>query len=608
MFRIIGCVLLIATLTIPSFAQENGKSILIYTNDQKFLVPLIEKFLRELSIEGTPVFSTVTNLNEINASIKSDEVLREIIQRLSNRSYPVSNNAKIYLKKVADQLEAHDLFLRIYINRIDNVLEYQFYLYNSKAFTKGTSGQFPQNDIVKPVYFTSFIVDINNSNYKDILNLEVKKMISEEFPATNQSPLAFIMYGSDRRAKYYVALNDTITLNGGFSRDLDPVGGKLKYSWIGEERLGPDEDIYQEVLTDINGRCSFVANRVGSYRVFLQVFDGIDYSAVDSVDFIIRQRPIIHIPYKTVKTAYVNYLWEKKKNISGTLEIFCSSRVISTPYLINERLRKDTLALVVEYFSPLPFGKRRLKRNIDQIFQRDAMDTTVVAQRMPLGFKLYFQTPRNKTVEEVYSVGVSGEGNLSSNSEKITVRHLAYSFLSLHLSYQTSSFSFRENGPPDIGTIDHRETRLGLGFNLLPLQEEDGTGEMSLMDGEFSIGIPISRNSTVNKVNIPAQMAIRFKYIWTRARIGISFGLSAMWANVHFENKYINKGEAWSKARLFTGFNEGLEIRPFKRIPLYLNAIIDLSIPYYSFEVPDRGKVKMEYHYFNLGARFNLFQ
>lgn len=607
MLRVIICILFFITAGEASFCQEKN-SIMIYTSDEKFLVPLIVQYLEELEIDGRQAFTTITNLNEVSASIKSEVVLREIIRHFSNKNYPLTKEVETYQQRVAQQLRKHDFFLNIYINRINTVLEYQFYLYDSKSLTNGASDPLPQNDIVKPLYSTSFIVDINNANYADILQLEIKKL----FKGANQLPHAEISNDGEQKKEIYAALNDTVTLNGNASYDPDPVGEQLKHMWRMEIWNQAGQRIYNYGLADHDGSCSFVPSVTGTYRVFLIVYDGIDFSEEDSMDVIVQKKVEIYIPHKNVVTLSQNFLWQRKRLYSPvTFTIYFSSPAIRDSisiYTVNHRLRYDTLRMVKQYYdqeqAPHSFAvKKRVLRTLPDLLGKSFNDSFNVATTY-LGFSISFNVPEDEEVDEEYSVGIK-RNHLNSNTENISIKHFTYSWASLYVGYQSNWFSFNDyKDSSRLGSLSNNELKLGASGRLLYLGNfADLTP--AWLEGQATVGIPTSSLKDSNHVSVPFQLSLFLGISDDRKLFYI--GPTLLFAQFTFIDEESYRKIPYKMIRMLPALAWACEMQPFKKVPFFLNAQIGGS-PAMKIPVSSKVNEKVTAFYGHLGARLNLFK
>lgn len=92
MFKVITFCFFLVSFT--ASGQEQKKRIMLYCNNEQYLVPLIESSLSKLKQNERIQFSEVTNLNEVSSSITSDRLLREVINFFSNKTSILSDSEK----------------------------------------------------------------------------------------------------------------------------------------------------------------------------------------------------------------------------------------------------------------------------------------------------------------------------------------------------------------------------------------------------------------------------------------------------------------------------------------------------------------------------------
>ncbi|KRT17756.1 hypothetical protein ASU31_00210 [Pedobacter ginsenosidimutans] len=172
-------------------AQEKN-TILIHAKNEQILLPVVEKVLDTITFRGKKVFDSTTNLNKLFSSIENEKSSAAAFSFLTNKNLKLSKKDMLLYDSLASQIANYKYFLNVHINKINNLLEIQFYLY--KTSNLGVNEISAAQDMIavakvsKPEYYTSFIIDLVKNDYNERIHWEVSKML----PDFNEVPKAVI--------------------------------------------------------------------------------------------------------------------------------------------------------------------------------------------------------------------------------------------------------------------------------------------------------------------------------------------------------------------------------------------------------------------------------
>jgi hypothetical protein len=541
-----------------SFAQ-GGKKIMVYANGAKILIPLVQKSLENIRIDSTHLFDRITELNEVYSNVASDRTLREILSYYSSKNFHLSDTAERIYSKVADLLLQYDYFLNIHVHQLNAVLEFQFYLYNTQSLVPVEKPSFPVNEITKPLYYTSFILDITQPGYPQTIDMEIAKL----FPFANQKPVPVISRSSGKSSHYITAVKDTMVFNSHFSHDRETPINRLAYNWYVKKLDSlPGENAFGRYLFASTPDVQFTAATPGAYILYLQVHDGI-HATEDTIYIDAYQRPQIFLPYKTIKTYYYGSVLRNNHMVESSLPLFSSNfrnQDVNNVQIQSVSKVIDTFMLVRKYYRNELLPKRSLFRSKD-VALYDSLEPNsdfIKYELMKAGNRFYidFKNSAQYDFKGTFQVSVS-ENGLVSNKEYITIRHTTYSALSFYSNYQHSAFWVRAVDNKDSFHIKETDLRWGTSFQLYMSKNES-----VIIAADFSMGFPLSRDSTYY-FSRPFQAQIRGKFYseWFASfNVGISYTLTTL--KKDDIDLLRNKG--------LLGYFVGFEFRFLKSLPVFV--------------------------------------
>ncbi|WP_295793689.1 hypothetical protein [Mucilaginibacter sp.] len=289
-----------------SFTIYQGSKLLYYVENNsgeknQFLVPLIETELKKLKDKTDPnkgnLFSEVQSLNLFLSAQQANGTLTAAINifNKNNVLFKSNKNSIEENKLVVKNLRDKDWFLKININILNNLIEYQFVLFK---VGKATRNQIPY--LEQQNYRTiSVFVDPLSTNYKDKIKNVLRQIITE----ANEPPIPLLLFQGQ-------VIKDTIFAGRGHNtltadaQDNDSSPDQLTYKW----RLSQTGSLFEYNKSGKNLDLDWD----GSYEmnVLLTVSDGVNNN-LRMFTLIVRDKPIISIqyPYDNANTDYENNIY-----------------------------------------------------------------------------------------------------------------------------------------------------------------------------------------------------------------------------------------------------------------------------------------------------------
>jgi hypothetical protein len=327
--------------------------------------------------------------------------------------------------------------LKISINKFNNNLEYQFYLYESK------SGNY-DSTLVRS---SSFFINPENPEYSITMKSEIQKLF-EGPRGTNKPPVAKIRIDGKLVSKsctYYRSNLDTIFLDGSSSEDAETPKKYLKYMW--RVTKNGNESAFLPDFKFENCQQKLVICEAGVYAFTLEVSDGVTTSEKASFNLIISviTKPVLELHQNSFVRVSQKNMWSaKEKEIYRLTDSigFNVKRLDSVSNLVfkylysHDKLRK--------YFIERGTG---IQKNLGEISiipaaaEKQKIDTTTVA-----GLKLI--TDRFDTVGSVkfwlsdkISPGIhkyliyTDFNSVTSNFDTVTITFREKHFTSVYVGY-----------------------------------------------------------------------------------------------------------------------------------------------------------------------------
>jgi hypothetical protein len=428
---------LLSLLSMSVTISQVHKSVIIYASNNDFLTPLIEQQLLNLQYANKKekIFQNVTNLNRFSLNKSSEIALRELLDYYSNNNIIVKKIGKDSLeeKKIDSLLRLNEYFLEIKINTLNDLLEYQFFLYKSSdlksLFNNGNA--FPSNDIIKPIKIENLFINAGSNNYQGALIKVIRKI----FPESNSVPiLRLAVKNNIITDTLIVAVNDSLTLDASFSSDDDDPFEDLKFNWI----TNPDKENLANFYFNSKGPFSkLVFFKEGIYKIRVSVSDDIAVSKEDTIIFKIKSRPEIIISPHEIYYLDPPSFFLNKKYIETKINILNPDLQNIKDYAISFEKQTplvDSLNVFLLKLKNKKSNKNKSKLIIDDNIHIVKVDTLVNG-------KIFFVKLNTKSQINSYKVFATKNG-LASKKVDLKFRSLKFFIfpISLAAGFEFNSF------------------------------------------------------------------------------------------------------------------------------------------------------------------------
>lgn len=276
---------------------ENNQTLLVFAEDNDFLLPHVIEMLSDIKDvkTGKRIFGKVINLNRYKDDIQYQLTFSEVFHYFSSESKLLedSKDAVNLKKQITDGLTDHNLFLKIKINSLNELLEYQCSLFKVLKNETQNSNSFPIIDVNSPISDISFFIDPRSHDYESTLNNHIIRL----FPQTNSPPISKIRINNTYRSNtiQYFAVGDTLLIDGLASLDIDTSRNKLQYFWSQIDPRG-NLNVNLDELIDLDPfaeKQEIVVKNPGVYFIGLRVYDGITISEQDTLFMQIIEKPLL---------------------------------------------------------------------------------------------------------------------------------------------------------------------------------------------------------------------------------------------------------------------------------------------------------------------------
>lgn len=577
---------------------QNESSVLIYSESPDYLVPYIEKTITDLrDTSRQNLFNDVESLNRLFANMNYELYLRDIMKYYSSSNYYLGNEAKKVQQDVSVTLASYDYLLKIKTFVFEELVEYQISLFQSllqPETPKADKTYFPSLKIDEPLETINFVIDLKRSDYKEIIDKNLKKL----FPETNHPPVARISHNKNEESgKVFVGLGDTLTLETLKSYDVDSPFEDITYEW---KQIQSDGNLHiapnQRLRIDRNGeRQKLTFTEIGEYIFTLQLFDGIGYSKIDTVFIEVIDKPVI-----LIGTSELIYQWAT--SITEQNDILSKS-IISEQLsigLTNSNGQLDTSGLKVESVNPLVDSLKLITLYLTykdcgcsyEELLKDFSKTPYSISRTridSLGFLLDFETSVG-LAEDLKEFRIFYEKyGVRSNVETLKLKFRRYSPFLYKLNYFLGSLPYREAAQSSDTSLMYGYQGLSFGISGL-IYREFGL--------QFDFGLPfdMNRDETPIRLDWFTDFSIGYTFLRRPYESNIS-EVKISWILSSFDGKIDSSfGGAVSLRRpmfyqnLFIGFE--LQILAQIRRELEEVALLEGIRPHLKFGISYRPRLK----------------
>lgn len=456
---LLALTLLINTLNISAQTDSN-KSIVLFTDDKPYLIPLIESTLLNFQEEGqqSPYFNRVTNLSRVLENLQDEQVADEVRGILAkNRFLSIdaeeqNSTARIELSRV---LSSYNYFLKININPLVELIEYQFILYevvytNTTNEIDSSSFNRLSFDLEAPISNLSFFINPKELSYEKTIINNLKKL----FPEVNSKPQITSLFSAKTPFEnnvYRWVVTDTLITNPIIfdpDDDLEDLSVNLRVASFNNDtnELGEFKANQPGVFIGEKGKQKVLAFETqGYYRIKMNVSDPNANSADKFFDIFIYEKPLIFMPQK------VFYVYDFLNNWTRGNEYTFKSEILGATY------KEELLSYSVERVSSKRLSKQeaeftQLLQNASTNFTSDYADQIIFPEVMTIDSSISSNnakltstlTPFDAPTGGKYQFNIRGNYHgISSNAESINVFYLLHgSYLGLNTRFIIEGFNY----------------------------------------------------------------------------------------------------------------------------------------------------------------------
>lgn len=219
---------------LDSLAINRGDNLVYFVENysgekNQYLVPFIESELKNLKdkTEGEELnlFQEVKSLNLLVSGEKTNQNLIQAIGifNKNNIDFNTDKNAIKQNALIVEKLKDQDWFLKININTLNNLIEYQFVLFKIEKPLHRHTFPFIKLDNYRT---TSIFIDPTSLDYKDKIKRALRQVIIE----ANRAPVPYLVYKNKKASDTIIVEPGHITLAAD-ATDEDSSPDQLTYKW-----------------------------------------------------------------------------------------------------------------------------------------------------------------------------------------------------------------------------------------------------------------------------------------------------------------------------------------------------------------------------------------
>jgi len=284
-----------------SYDVTRGSNILYYVESSlkknQYLIPFIESELKAMrdqnDFQKRPLFNSVQSFDFLTSGDKINDTLISTYLTIHKDTEQHQHSEKEIeeRKRIVEHLKDNQFFLKIDINVLNNLIEYQFVLY--KIQTNPTN-EFDYLEL-ENYRTTSVFINPIEPDYKSKLKTALRQLIRE----ANEPPVPTVYFKNKAVIDTIFTQVGEFTLNTS-AADIDSPSDQLTYNWD----VGRPPRIF---FSQSGKKLEVLARDTGIVTVTLTVSDGIN----DTVKFyhvVVKNKPIVEIlrPKRYAEDEFVN--------------------------------------------------------------------------------------------------------------------------------------------------------------------------------------------------------------------------------------------------------------------------------------------------------------
>ncbi|MBI5215741.1 MAG: hypothetical protein HY960_08305 [Ignavibacteriae bacterium] len=453
----------------PTIFWGNEKVLAFYMEKNVFLLPYIESQLQSLRLanDTTKLFKKIINLNRYQDEISDQVTMRSVIDFYAGKTQylDLSEKAKKEHENINKELKSYNSFLNIKVNQLNDLLEYQFFLY--EVLPTDNKSELRVKSIRQPLQSKSIFINPSSPKYLS----DIQNALKQLFPESDSRPIAVIsLKGLPTVSNnvYFFGVGDTVNIEASNSIDFDTPRENLQFFWRQINDSG-GVNVPLDVLVPIDPHSieqHFVVHKKVKYKLGLKIFDGVNESDEETIYIQSIDKPLIYIypqDYNFFKRNSIIQLFENDSTISSFSEelLFSTSSEFDNPKLnftkddstsidissFDYKLKKeDNTIFTIDYHTLLQHGFTLYNNNdslcINYSNESKSRGLNFTTEKIYGGFKTHMKG--NLEPGEHFYWVYADEYGVVGPRQKLTINYTEDPFLEIGIHYSDKPITAKD--------------------------------------------------------------------------------------------------------------------------------------------------------------------
>ncbi|MBL7827147.1 MAG: hypothetical protein JNJ57_10980 [Saprospiraceae bacterium] len=295
MFKLKNTINLIFCVWLTTTSLHAQRVLVIAVEGDDYLMTHIEEFIRNIKdpASGKFFFDNVVNLSRIEENNQDINTTARVLVKSSN-GLLVDLSTSLLDEATSAAISKYDMFLKIKINPLVELIEYQFNLYKRQSSPNATESKniitFPNNN-QRPFRTSNYFINPKIANYLKDIEHGIYKL----FPETFIAPKADILingkpiknFQTYKRLMPWFACGDTIILEARFNSKTTDYDHFSTFEWTITPQQGT------KYIEENGNKIKIALSEEGSYQFQLRTKNEVNSSTYTTTDVMVINRPII---------------------------------------------------------------------------------------------------------------------------------------------------------------------------------------------------------------------------------------------------------------------------------------------------------------------------
>lgn len=481
-------------------SNVEGKRILIYSQGQSYLEPLVVSTIQNLENinDGQKYFTKVNSLNNFIQDKRFQEVMSDIVslQKPNGQglSYSYTPSQDEVRRRIFEVLVDYDFLLVVNTNPLVELIEFQFKLFpTNKTKISDTEVNAPITITDKNMAVENFFINPKMDGYKE----EIVNAIQRLFKGTNKPPIAnlsiFSRHINDKDI-INVPIDTEFLIDASASGDYD--NKNIIYMWESVPISGKSYQSYNKInFKEKQSIQKVKLTEEGLYKFEFSVSDGINTTLPISI-FLQTVDRLPKLP--TIQRVIRSFAYQSLENLS-----IPQVQEASTYYYKSEEIKKISSNNIL--LSNRELGRKLNYTKDSKALQNIQVDTTFSADFSEIKFSTTFDIPESKRIEVKYFY-IQGKDSLLSDAVLLKHQLIKKSAFEPSLSYIASVLK----GTDEYRVNNEGDTLRGGGYIADELILNFGV--YITKNIEFEIGVPLIQSGTTSFDDFEITYPSRFQF------------------------------------------------------------------------------------------------